>query len=103
MSKYRKFGRHADIIESVDFPSQENSTNSAACLSFQLLIRIRRLLAAFVLAFVLTVSASADDIDCGKTSEQSASDEVSTSASAACGEISCGVTQAVITIMLSLL
>jgi hypothetical protein len=39
-NKYRKFGRHADIIELVDFPSQENSTNSAVCLSFLLLIRI---------------------------------------------------------------
>ncbi|MCP9493665.1 MAG: hypothetical protein MSG64_04325, partial [Pyrinomonadaceae bacterium MAG19_C2-C3] len=31
---------HADIIELVDFPSQENPTNLSACLSFQLLIRI---------------------------------------------------------------
>jgi len=39
-SKYRKFDRGADIIELVDFPAQENYTNSAVCLSFQLLIRI---------------------------------------------------------------
>jgi hypothetical protein len=64
---------------------------------------LRRILAACVLACALTVSASAGEIDCGRTSGQPASDEVSTSASLACGDISCGVTQTVVTIIVSLL
>jgi hypothetical protein len=64
---------------------------------------LRRLLAACVLACALTLSASAGQIECGRTSEQPASDEVSTSGDAACGEISCGVTQTVVTIIVSLL
>ena len=49
----------------------------------------RRLLAACALACAVTISVSAGEISCGRTSEV---DEVSASASAVCGDISCGVT-----------
>jgi hypothetical protein len=47
---------------------------------------LRRLLAVFVLACALTLSAYAGDIDCGRTSMPPASDKVSTFASTARGD-----------------
>ncbi|HEY0545684.1 MAG TPA: hypothetical protein VGC91_09935 [Pyrinomonadaceae bacterium] len=58
---------------------------------------MKRLLAAFVLACALTVSAYAGDIYCGRTTEL---EDVGTSLT---GEISCGVTQTVATLIMSLL
>ena len=57
---------------------------------------MKRLLAAFVLVCALTMSAYAGDIYCGRTSQP---EEVSTVA----GDIDCGVTQTVVTIILSML
>jgi hypothetical protein len=62
--------------------------------------KMRRLLGAFALCCALTMSAYAGDISCGRTSEPV---EVRTSASEASGEISCGVLQAAITFILSVL
>lgn len=60
----------------------------------------RRLLGAGALACAVTLSVSAGEISCGRSSEV---DEVSESGSAVCGDISCGVRQAVVPIILSLL
>lgn len=63
---------------------------------------LNRFLAAFVLMCALTVSASAGDIHCGRTSEPPVNTGEAT-ASELCGEISCGVTRAAFTLILSLL
>jgi hypothetical protein len=57
---------------------------------------MKRLLAAFALTCALTMSAYAGDIYCGRTSQL---EEVGAST----GDIDCGVTQTVVTLMLSLL
>jgi hypothetical protein len=49
-TKYRRFDRQTGRCELVGFPSQENSTNSAICLSFLLLIRINSVFIGKVMA-----------------------------------------------------